>query len=108
MAPGSDLELTVRVRNTGARTGREVVQAYVAGPAEPGRPVRALAAFGAVTAAPGEAAEVRLRVPARAFARWDTAAGGWAFPPGRFEVQVGRSAGDLRLNAPVTVAVPSA
>jgi beta-glucosidase len=100
---GRDLELTVRVRNTGARTGREVVQAYVAGPAGPGRPARALAAFGAVTAAPGEAAEVRIRVPARAFARWDTAAGGWAWPPGRFEVGVGRSARDLRLTSAVTM-----
>ncbi|HLI35748.1 MAG TPA: glycoside hydrolase family 3 C-terminal domain-containing protein [Streptosporangiaceae bacterium] len=103
LAAGEDLELTAVVRNTGQRRGREVVQAYVAPP--PGddcRPVRALAAFGLVTAGPGEAAEVRLRIPARAFARWDEDAGRWAWPPGEFTVQAGRSSRDLRLSVRVT------
>ena len=62
-----------------------------------GRPVRVLGAFAAVSAAPGERAEVVLTVPARAFAVWDPAAGGWAWPPGTFTVEVGRSSRDLRL-----------
>ncbi len=100
-AAGQDLELTVTVRNTGARPGREVVQAYLAAPlGEPGRPVRELAAFGTVTAAPGERAEVRLQVPSRAFARWREGRG-WVWPPGQFTVQIGRSSRDLRLSAPV-------
>jgi beta-glucosidase len=102
LAAGDDLELTATVRNTGSRPGREVVQAYVAEPpGEPGRPVRALAAFGSAVAEPGETAEVRLQVPARAFARWDCLSGSWVWPPGRFEVCVGRSARDLRLTAAV-------
>jgi len=99
---GRDLELTVTVRNSGARRGREVVQAYLAGP--PGgdaRPARVLAAFGIAEAAPGGLAEVTLRVPARAFARWDSGAGGWVWPGGGFTVAVGRSSRDLRLSAPV-------
>ena len=100
-AAGQDLELTVTVRNTGSRPGREVVQAYLAAPlGEPGRPVRELAAFGTVTAAPGERAEVRLQVPSRAFARWREGRG-WVWPPGQFTVQIGRSSRDLRLSAPV-------
>jgi beta-glucosidase len=99
---GQDLDVTVRVRNTGSRAGREVVQAYVAAPpGEPGRPVRVLAAFGSAVAGPGAVAEVTLRLPARAFARWDEQAGGWTWPAGRYDVQVGRSAGDLRLTAQV-------
>jgi beta-glucosidase len=102
LAADRDLELTVTIRNTGQRTGREVVQAYVAGPpGEPGRPVRALAAFGSVVASPGETAVVGLRIPARAFARWDEQAGAWAWPAGAYEVHVGRSARDLRLTARV-------
>jgi beta-glucosidase len=102
LAAGDDLDLAVTIRNTGARPGREVVQAYVAGPpGDPARPARALAAFGSAVAEPGGTAEVRLRIPARAFARWDEQAGGWAWPAGRFEVQVGRSARDLRLTAEV-------
>ena len=102
LAAGDDLELTVTVRNTGTRRGREVVQAYLAGPpGDPGRPVRELAGFGAVTAGPGGSAEVTLRVPARAFARWDERTGGWFWPTGRFTLHVGRSSRDLRLTAAI-------
>ena len=102
-APGEDARIRVRVSNTGSRPGREIVQAYVASPvARAGRPTRVLGAFAAVSAAPGERAEVVLTVPARAFAVWDPAAGGWAWPPGIFTVEVGRSSRDLRLRVPVT------
>ena len=103
VAAGRDLHLVVTIRNTGSRPGREVVQAYVAPPAPggSGRPALALAAFGSVVAEPGEAGRVRLRLPARSFARWDERAGGWAWPAGRFGVHVGRSARDLRLTAEV-------
>jgi beta-glucosidase len=116
LAPGHDLELTVTVRNTGSRPGREVVQAYLAAPPEkgegarrvggPAQPPRELAAFGTVTAPPGEHAEVILRLPARAFARWDEDTGGWTWAPGPFTVHVGRSSRDLRLSAPVWSGAP--
>lgn len=112
LAEGDDLGLVVTVRNTGSRAGREVVQAYLAAPPGKGdgeggtgggaaRPPRQLAAFAAVTAAPGAPAEVALTVPARAFARWDEDTGGWVWPPGRFTVHIGRSSRDLRLSAAV-------
>jgi beta-glucosidase len=98
----ADLELTVTIRNAGARPGREVVQAYVEPvTAEAGRPVRTLAAFAAASAEPGQTAEVRLTVPARAFARYDETAGAWVWPPGEFAVRVGRSSADLRLSVRV-------
>ncbi len=98
---GEDFVVTAGLSNTGTRSGREVVQAYLSVPAEAGRPVRTLAAFAVATAGPGESAEVELRVPARAFARWDTAAGGWIWPQGPFEIEVGRSSRDLRLTLPL-------
>ena len=96
--PGQDLLLRVRVRNTGPRPGREIVQAY-AGQAEvsPGRPVRVLAAFAVADAGPGEVAEVTLRIPDRVFAVYDEAAG-WTWPPGEFAIWAGRSSRDLRLS----------
>ena len=103
LAPGTDLSVEVTVRNTGPRTGREVVQAYVAGPAlGPGRPVRVLGAFGTVSAAPGATATVTLTLPARVFARYDEHAGRWDWPPGQFTIAVGRSSRDLRLTTAVT------
>jgi beta-glucosidase len=102
LAAGSNLELRVSVRNAGARPGREVVQAYVAGPpGDRGRPVRVLAAFGIASAEPGETAEVVLNIPARAFARYDEEAGCWVWPRGQYTIGVGRSSRDLRLSVPV-------
>ncbi|MEW2163914.1 glycoside hydrolase family 3 C-terminal domain-containing protein [Streptomyces sp. NPDC007084] len=90
--------VTVRVRNTGERAGREVVQVYLA-PVEPDaeRPARVLAGFAAVEAAPGDSAEAVVELPRRAFEIWDTAAGGWAFVKGSYEIQAGRSLTDRRL-----------
>ena len=99
VAPDDDLGVTVVLRNTGPRTGREIVQAYLEPPtADPGRPVRVLAAFASVTAAPGEHAEARLTVPARAFACYDEAAGSWVRPSGEFTIRIGRSSADLPLH----------
>jgi beta-glucosidase len=107
-AAGDDLEVTVTLRNTGSRPGREVVQAYLAGPpTDPAAPPRQLAAFAAVTAAPGARAEATLRLPARAFARWDEQAAGWAWPPGPFTVHIGRSSRDLSLSVQVCPAAAS-
>jgi beta-glucosidase len=104
LAAGDDLTIGVTVRNTGARPGREVVQAYVAGPAADGRPVRVLGAFGPAAAAPGETAQVTLTVPARVFARYDEQAARWVWPRGEFTIAVGRSSRDLRLHTVVTLA----
>ncbi|MEU1184114.1 glycoside hydrolase family 3 C-terminal domain-containing protein [Streptomyces sp. NPDC005820] len=96
--------VTVRVRNTGERAGREVVQVYLA-PTEPGadRPARRLAAFGAVEAGPGESAEVTVEIPRRAFEVWDEAAHRWFFVKGSYEIQVGRSIADRRITATTNV-----
>jgi beta-glucosidase len=103
LAAGDDLTIGVTVRNTGERPGREVVQAYVAGPAAEGRPVRVLGAFGPVAAVPGQAAQVTLTVPAQVFARYDEQAARWVWPSGEFTIAVGRSSRDLRLHTVVAV-----
>jgi beta-glucosidase len=61
-----------------------------------------LAAFGPVTAAPGETAEAHLVVPARAFARFDDDRG-WTWRPGTYTLRAGRSSRDLRLETKVVV-----
>jgi beta-glucosidase len=96
-----DVVLTVRVRNTGQRAGREVVQVYASRPGSAiDRPARWLAGFAAVTAAPGEEATATVTVRARAFQHWD---GGWATEPGRFGLHIGRSAVDTPLGHEVAV-----
>ncbi|MEV8561183.1 glycoside hydrolase family 3 C-terminal domain-containing protein [Streptomyces sp. NPDC051917] len=94
----------VRLRNTGERPGREVVQIYVS-PAEPdpARPARRLAGFASAEAGPGESVEVTVALPRRAFEIWDETANTWACVKGSYEIAAGRSIADRRLTAPINV-----
>ncbi|MDR6973628.1 beta-glucosidase [Streptomyces sp. 3330] len=98
--------VTVRIRNSGTRPGREVVQVYLApagtAPA-PERPARWLAGFAGVEAGPGESAEVAVEIPDRAFEVWDEADHRWSFVKGSYEIQVGRSIADRRITATINV-----
>ncbi|MCD7439607.1 glycoside hydrolase family 3 C-terminal domain-containing protein [Streptomyces lincolnensis] len=96
--------VTVRVRNSGTRAGREVVQVYLA-PAEPGdeRPARRLAGFASAAAGPGESVEVTVELPRRAFEIWDERTASWSFVKGSYEIQAGRSIADRRLTATTNV-----
>ncbi|WP_353942387.1 glycoside hydrolase family 3 C-terminal domain-containing protein [Streptomyces sp. HUAS MG91] len=92
---------TVRVRNTGERTGREVVQVYLApapSQADTDRPARWLAGFATVTAGPGETVEAVIGLPRRAFETWDETTGAWVHREGAYVVTAGRSLTDARLN----------
>ncbi len=106
---GSDGSFTVavRVRNTGGRRGREVVQVYLARPGSSvERPRRWLAGYAAVEADPGEPVTARVRVPARALRHWSAADRGWRVEPGAYRVLVGPSAGELPLAATVETGRP--
>ncbi|MFJ6049286.1 beta-glucosidase [Streptomyces sp. NPDC092307] len=98
---------TVRVRltNTGARPGREVVQVYLAPERDDvERPASWLAAFASVAAGPGESVETEIALPARAFEIWDEATGGWRRIGGTYEVRASHSHGDTRLTATLDLA----
>ncbi|WP_434589075.1 beta-glucosidase [Streptomyces sp. A5-4] len=94
----------VRVRNTGSRAGREVVQVYLAATADPvERPARWLAGFASVEAGPGEAVEVEIPLAVRAFEIWDEQADSWSFVPGTYEVRACHSLTDRRLTATLDI-----
>jgi beta-glucosidase len=99
---GDAAVLTVRVRNTGTRPGREVVQVYASRPdSAVERPTRWLVGFAAASANPGQVATVQVTVPARALAHWDTQTHAWAIEPGRYQLTVGPSYDDQRLTIEV-------
>ncbi|MFE5794791.1 glycoside hydrolase family 3 protein [Streptomyces sp. NPDC056503] len=94
--------VTVRLTNTGDRPGRETVQLYLAPVADTvERPVRWLAAFAGVEAAPGETVETVIALPRRAFEIWDEEKNAWTLVPGRYEVHAAHSLADPRLTATV-------
>ncbi|MEV6105979.1 glycoside hydrolase family 3 C-terminal domain-containing protein [Streptomyces sp. NPDC051940] len=100
-------EVTVRVRNTGARRGRETVQVYLSALGDdPRRPDLTLAGFAVVEADPGEEAQARVLVPLRAAQNWDGASHAWVTRGGMRTVRAGRSVAELPLSAVLEVTPP--
>jgi beta-glucosidase len=106
-ATGADgLTATVRLRNTGTRRGKQVVQVYASRPGSAlDRPVRWLAGFAVAHADPGQSVDVPVEVGPRSLRDWDVTAGTWAVEPGELVLSAGLSAGDLRVTAPVDLRV---
>lgn len=104
LAPGGRLTARVTVKNTGALAGKEVVQLYVAPPADGMfRPVRELRAYAKVELAPGESKTVELTLDRRAFAYYDAQAGDWRVDGGTYTIEAGSSSRDIRLAQAVKV-----
>jgi beta-glucosidase len=102
--PDGEATVHVRVRNTGTRPGREVVQVYASRPdSVVERPARWLVAFAVVDAGPAQEVVVGVSVPARRLAHWDTDSHAWTVEQGSFHLAVGRSYGDQRLATDMTV-----
>ena len=106
---GSLVTVRVRVKNTGARPGREVVQVYLSAPnGKLDRPRQELAAF-AKTALldPGEEETVEAAFDLRDSAAYDAARSAWILEAGDYVLRVGNSsdstkpAAILRLNEEV-------
>jgi beta-glucosidase len=100
--PDGSVQVTVRVRNTGRRAGRTVVQVYATRPG--GQVLRAprwLAGFAPVDVAAGEQATVEIAVPARAFEHWDTERGDWTVEAGTFTLLAGPALDRLTLSTDV-------
>ena len=92
----------IEVRNTGTRTGREIIQVYASRPdSEVERPAKWLVGFAAVDADPGETVNVGVLIPERTFQHW--ADGGWTLEPGTFALSSGSSSASLPLTASVTL-----
>ncbi|MEU1515161.1 glycoside hydrolase family 3 C-terminal domain-containing protein [Streptomyces sp. NPDC005811] len=94
----------LRVTNTGERTGKHVVQVYVATTAgRVRRPARELRAFTKVELRPGESRIVELLLERRAFAHYDIEADRWHVAPGAYTVQIGESAAEVVAEQTVTL-----
>ena len=97
MFPDGKVTVSVRVKNTGKRTGQETVQLYVSDKkASLPRPVKELKGFQKVTLAPGEEKEVNFIVTREALSFFDDRKHAWVAEPGTFEALIGASATDIR------------
>ena len=97
--PGQFFQVSVNVRNSGSREGRETVQLYLHGISSKQNVTRApqeLRAFQQVELKPGESKRVSFTMPPTATRYFDENRGDWAQDQALFEVRVGSSSEDIR------------
>jgi len=92
------IKVTVILENVGEMAGSEIVQLYVRDKeSRLMRPDKELKGFEKVHLAPGAVTEVTFDLPMRALSFYDPHQGEWVAEPGQFEVLVGASSRDIRL-----------
>jgi beta-glucosidase len=90
------VDVTVEVRNTGKRSGDEVVQLYIRDKiSSVTRPVKELKAFRRVTLAPGESREVTFTLGPSSFRMWNDEMQR-VVEPGDFDIMVGADSVNLK------------
>jgi beta-glucosidase len=98
------LSVSVTVKNTGSRTGKALIQLYVAPRGEEViRPVRELKAFEKVGLEPGESKIVTFKLEKRAFAHWSKDMSDWRTEPGDYGIQICENAATVLLEQTVKV-----
>jgi beta-glucosidase len=99
ISAGETVDVTVTVRNSGTRAGKEVVQLYLRSlTSQFVRPIKELKAFAKVALAPGETSEVRMTLGERDFSVYDSERQAWRLEGGEFEILVGPSSDHLVLH----------
>lgn len=99
-----ELTLAFRLKNTGKRTGDEVAQVYVK---LPGRdeimPIKELKGFERVSLKSGESRMVQIKLRKDLLRYWDEAEGKFVYPSGNYNMMVGASSADIRLQRDVSI-----
>lgn len=99
MQSGDTLTVTAKVTNTGARAGSEVVQLYLHDmQASVPRPEKELKGFSKVYLEPGQSGTVTMTLNQRDLSFWDVTRSDWLAEPGKYNVMLGASVADIRLN----------
>ncbi len=95
--------VSAAVTNTGERAGAEIVQMYIHDKKSSViRPVKELKGFARVFLAPRETKAVSMTIDRESLAFYSLDAGRWVYEPGEFEVLIGASSRDIRLQKSFT------
>lgn len=98
------VEIPVKVRNTGACKGSEVIQVYAA-EEHPHllRPVKELVGFAKVSLLPGEEREIPVTILKDSLKCYDPKQHAWVLPVGAYRLYIGNSSADIFAEASMTV-----
>ena len=100
---GNVVNVTATITNTGDRAGAEIVQLYLNDvEASVERPAKELKGFVKVYLEPGESSRIEIPLTRRDLSFWDVTTNDWKAEPGQFEVMLGASVRDIRLEGGFT------
>ena len=101
MTADEQLEISVKVKNTGAVAGKEVVQLYIGDDkSSVVRPLKELKHFQKIALNPGEEQTVTFIVSADDLKYYDEASKNWKAEAGKFKAYIGSSSADIRTVVP--------
>lgn len=102
---GKNIQVTVTVKNTGKRAGKEVVEVYEKAPkGKIDKPARELKAFAKTrTLQPGESQTMTMSIATDDLASFNEKQSAWVVDAGTYTIEVGASSRDIRGTATVSV-----
>lgn len=96
--------LTVSVKNTGKLKGAEVIQVFInQEKCSVIRPAKELKTFSKIELEAGETKQVELKLPVKEWAFYNDKTNKWDIEPGKFNLLIGTSAGDIRQKININV-----
>lgn len=104
LAADGSITVTVPVKNSGDRPGKEVVQLYIGdNKSSLPRPKKELKAFDKIALNPGEEKTVTFTITPDDLKYFDDARHEWVAEPGKFTLYIGASSADICTQAPFTL-----
>jgi beta-glucosidase len=103
--PNQTFSVELDVTNTGNRAGGEAVQLYVGMPSTDDipQPPKQLKRFQKVHLNPGDTTHVQFVLDARSLSHWNVISHDWAVTLGTYQIIVGSSSRDIRLQGQITI-----
>ncbi len=91
-----EIEVAVRIRNTGSVAGAEIVQIYIEDvESSVKRPIKELKGFTKIYLNPGDSKQVKFLLNRKDFSFWNPATKGWFAEKGVFKIHVGASSSNI-------------
>lgn len=103
IAAGEKVRVSCSIRNTGQRTGKEIVQLYVGRAKHGFFAPQELRGFEKVELAPGQSHQVIFQLDERSFAYYDVEKRAWSVASGEYQICIGASSRDIRLSGMITI-----